>query len=311
MGSMRGSGIYMRWFFLFLLLIMVGGAAYAYHIDPDGFMHRVDNLKGQIAGLWGQAPPADSTTPEATPPTPTPQSTPVAAVAQAMKAAVPKVWSAPEVIPAQADWTWTTAQATYHKVRILKVEADCVTILDDDGGALVPISTLPSVLQQQLNYDPAAAAAASAARQRDDAASTAALARERAAGPQGGTAQTATDYQSALAQARQTGQRVLLHFTGSDWCPYCKYLESEVIETGAFQQFVAGHYIFMTVDFPRSSQLPPEIKAQNNALQQKFGVSGFPTLLVIDGNERVLGQMSGYNPGWGPGPVIARLQAMR
>ena len=55
----------------------------------------------------------------------------------------------------------------------------------------------------------------------------------------------------------------------------------------------------------------PETKAQNNALQQKFGISGFPTLMVIDGNERVLGQMSGYNPGSGPGPVIARLQAMR
>ena len=63
------------------------------------------------------------------------------------------------------------------------------------------------------------------------------------------------------------------------------------------------------VDFPHSTQLPPEVKAQNDALQRKFGISGFPTLLVIDGNEHVLGQMAGYNPGSGPGPVIAQLQS--
>jgi thiol-disulfide isomerase/thioredoxin len=299
----------MRWFFLFLLLINLGGAACAYHLDPDGFMHRVNDLKGRVTALWGQPAPADSTAPEVTPANqvaPGLASGPSAP--QAPAASRTAVWAPPAVIPAQGDWTWTTSEGTYHKVRILKVEADCVTILDDEGGALVPIAELPASLQQQLNYDPAASAAAAAVRQRDDAVSSAVLARERAAAP-GGTAQSATDYPSALAQARLTGQRVLLHFTGSDWCPYCKYLESEVIETGAFQQFVAGHYIFMTVDFPRSNPLPADAQAQNNALQRKFGVSGFPTLLVIDGNERVLGQMAGYNPGSGPGPVIAQLQS--
>jgi thiol-disulfide isomerase/thioredoxin len=292
---MRGRGIHMKWLFLFLLLIMVGGGAYAYHIDPVGFMGRVDKLKGQVAALLGQ-PVQPGTTSQETSGTQENPATPA------------KVWAAPAVIPAQGDWTWATLHGTYHKVRILKVEADCVTILDDVGGALVPISELPSALQQQLNYDPAASAAAAAVRERDDAVASAVLARERAAAP-GGTAVVATDYQLALAQAKQTGQRVMLHFTGSDWCPYCKYLESEVLETSTFQQFLVGHYIFMTVDFPRSTSLPPEMKKQNDALQSKFGVSGFPTLLVIDGNEHVLGQVAGYNPGSGPGPVIAQLQS--
>ena len=291
----------MRWFFLFLLLIMMGGAALAYHIDPVGFMQRVDKLKGQVAALWGQPVPESSEAQQGA-------STTATRTAQDTPAAQAKVWAPPAVIPAQPDWTWTTSQGTYHKVRILKVEADCVTILDDEGGALVPISELPSALQQQLNYDPAASAAAAAVRQRDDAVAGAVLARERAAAP-GGTAATAADYPSALAQAKQTGQRVMLHFTGSDWCPYCKYLESEVLETGAFQQFLAGHYIFMTVDFPHANPLPADVQAQNDALQRKFGVSGFPTLLVVDGNERVLGRYVGYNPGSGPGPVIAQLQS--
>jgi hypothetical protein len=77
----------------------------------------------------------------------------------------PVAWSPPAAIPAQAHWNWTTSDGkTYQDVRITKVEADCVTILDADGGARISISTLPPGIQQQLNYDAAAAAQASARR---------------------------------------------------------------------------------------------------------------------------------------------------
>jgi thioredoxin-related protein len=51
------------------------------------------------------------------------------------------------------------------------------------------------------------------------------------------------------------------------------------------------------------------VKRQNQALAQKFGISGFPTLVVIDSSEKVLGSISGYNPGSGPDAVISQLKA--
>jgi beta-glucanase (GH16 family) len=73
------------------------------------------------------------------------------------------------------DWT-TTDGKTYKHVKVIKVEDDAVTILDEDGGALVPLNVLPPALQKQFNYDPAKAAAAAAQRQNADAAETQAVA---------------------------------------------------------------------------------------------------------------------------------------
>lgn len=57
------------------------------------------------------------------------------------------------------DWT-TTDGKTYKNVKVVKVEDDAVTILDEDGGARVPLSTLSPDLQKKFNYDPAKAAIA-------------------------------------------------------------------------------------------------------------------------------------------------------
>jgi hypothetical protein len=121
----------MRLFLIILVILLLAGG-YAYRYKRPECMKLVDDL----TSLW-EAPP---------------QSAPVP-------------WSPPAAIPAQANWTWTTSDGkTYQDVRITKVEADCVTILDADGGARISIATLPPDLQKELNYDPAAAAQASARR---------------------------------------------------------------------------------------------------------------------------------------------------
>ncbi len=65
------------------------------------------------------------------------------------------------------DWT-TTDGKTYKDVKVLKVEPDAVTIMHSDGGALVPLATLPPTLQTRFKYDPAKAHAASTARAKAD-----------------------------------------------------------------------------------------------------------------------------------------------
>jgi hypothetical protein len=71
---------------------------------------------------------------------------------------------------------WTTQDGNvYLQVTVVKVEADAVTILYRDGGALVPLVNLPVNLQERLHYDPEKARVAADVRAKEEARSTAAL----------------------------------------------------------------------------------------------------------------------------------------
>jgi thioredoxin-related protein len=116
-----------------------------------------------------------------------------------------------------------------------------------------------------------------------------------------------TDYDASVAEAKSTNKLVLLDFTGSDWCGYCKLLDKEVFSQADFQDFVKSHFVAVTVDFPHGTALPDNIKQQNDKLQSQYGIQGFPTLIVVNASGKELGRMTGYQPGSGPKAVIAEL----
>jgi thioredoxin-related protein len=116
------------------------------------------------------------------------------------------------------------------------------------------------------------------------------------------------DYTEGVRQAKAEGKLVLLHFTGSDWCPYCQDLDKEVLSQHSFQTFSVNNFVMVTLDFPHDIPLPDDVKQENQSLAQKYNVNEFPTLLVVDTDGREVGRNSGYNPGSGPGAVISELQ---
>ena len=118
-----------------------------------------------------------------------------------------------------------------------------------------------------------------------------------------------TDYKAALDQAKSQQKLVLLDFTGSDWCGYCKLLDKEVFTEQAFKDFADKNYIEVTVDFPQEKQLPDDLQKQNNDLKDKFNIEGFPTLIVLSADGKELGRQTGYDPGSGPDAVIAKLKS--
>lgn len=107
-----------------------------------------------------------------------------------------------------------------------------------------------------------------------------------------------TDYAQAAAAARQSNMPILLFFTGSDWCGWCKKLHQEVFASPDFIREVGNRFIFVEVDFPQGKQLPPALAQQNTMLKQKFGISGYPTVVVLDPNENFIAE-TGYRPGGG------------
>lgn len=107
-----------------------------------------------------------------------------------------------------------------------------------------------------------------------------------------------TDYEAGAAQAKEASKPMLLFFTGSDWCSWCSKLEKEVLDTPDFAQRVANRFVFVKLDFPRHKTIPSNITAVNAALQKRYNIQGFPTIVLLDSNEQKIGQL-GYRAGGG------------
>lgn len=91
-----------------------------------------------------------------------------------------------------------------------------------------------------------------------------------------------TDYDTAVFEAKTTGQPILAFFSGSDWCPPCKKADKKIFAKQAFQDYAAENVVLLNIDFPRSVPLPESVSDKNDALLDKFGVKGFPTIVLID-----------------------------
>ena len=102
---------------------------------------------------------------------------------------------------------------------------------------------------------------------------------------------------------------VLMDFTGSDWCGWCMKLDKEVFSTPEFQKYAQEHLVLVELDFPRKKELPPALKSQNDSLQQKYSIEGYPTIIVLDAQGKKLGEL-GYQPG-GPAAFIAALDKLK
>ncbi len=115
-----------------------------------------------------------------------------------------------------------------------------------------------------------------------------------------------TDFEKAKEVAKKENKSILLDFTGSDWCGYCIKLKKNVFNTADFEAFAEKNLVLVEVDFPRK-KLPEAQAKANEKLQEKFGVEGFPTILVLDAEGKKLGEEVGYG-GDSPKVYIKKLE---
>ncbi len=104
-------------------------------------------------------------------------------------------------------------------------------------------------------------------------------------------------YDKALEFSKKSGRPVLINFTGSDWCGWCKKMKAETLGKPEFIQFASSNLILVELDFPHSLPQTPEIKAANEAVKKNFKVGGFPTLVLVDSKGEELGRQRGYLAG--------------
>jgi thioredoxin-related protein len=118
-----------------------------------------------------------------------------------------------------------------------------------------------------------------------------------------------TDLSKAQAEAKAGKKLVMLDFTGSDWCGWCIKLNKEVFSQPEFAKYAKDNLVLMEVDFPHGKRQSEELKKANQALQEKYKIEGYPTIIVLNSAGEKVGEL-GYMPG-GPKAFIAELDKLR
>ena len=119
-----------------------------------------------------------------------------------------------------------------------------------------------------------------------------------------------TDFKAASAQAAKENKMILLDFTGSDWCGWCIKLDKDTFSKPEFQEFAAKNLVLVEIDFPQNKPQSDEVKKQNAELEAKFGVQGYPTLVLLNSEGKEVARNVGYLRG-GPAGFIDWVKAAK
>ena len=117
------------------------------------------------------------------------------------------------------------------------------------------------------------------------------------------------DAEAAVKQATEGKKDLLINFTGSDWCGWCKKLDAEVFSQQAFTDEAPKHFVFLKLDFPRRRTLSAETKKQNAEWKGRMPVRGYPTIILADASGKPYAK-TGYRRG-GPEPYLKHLAELR
>ena len=119
-----------------------------------------------------------------------------------------------------------------------------------------------------------------------------------------------TDYKQAQQQAKANHKLVLLEFTGSDWCGFCFQLDRAILSQQQFKDYANKNLVLVEIDFPRRKAQSVETIRQNEELQRRYQVQGFPTLVVLNGEGKTVWRYDGLYTG-GIAAFLAELDKVR
>lgn len=105
-----------------------------------------------------------------------------------------------------------------------------------------------------------------------------------------------TDFEKAQERAKAEGKPMLLDFTGSDWCGWCIKLDEEVFSKSDFKRYADDNLILVELDFPAKKKQSKRVAEQNRNLQERFGVRGYPTIILLDSEGQEIAR-TGYKKG--------------
>lgn len=115
-----------------------------------------------------------------------------------------------------------------------------------------------------------------------------------------------TDFDKAKAQAKEQNKHILIDFSGSDWCGWCIRLDEEVFQKEAFKAYAKENLVLLLVDWPQSGPDSKSIQTKSEPILKEFGVSHFPTVIVLSPDGKAIGK-TGYQAG-GPAAYVEHIE---
>ncbi len=95
--------------------------------------------------------------------------------------------------------------------------------------------------------------------------------------------------------AKNEDKKILIFFTGSDWCSSCRALEEDVVNTEKFKN-LSKNAILYKADFPRAKDLIPENQQRDNdQLKNKYGVYSYPTIVITNKYGAMIAKKKSYS----------------
>lgn len=101
-------------------------------------------------------------------------------------------------------------------------------------------------------------------------------------------------FDAGLAEAKASHKKILLDIY-TDWCGWCKKLDSDVYSNQKVAAYLAQAYIPVKLNAESSKKLSYKEKAQSEMeLARAFGVQGYPTIIFLDSQGEPINSIGGY-----------------
>ncbi|MCV6629396.1 MAG: thioredoxin family protein [Flavobacteriaceae bacterium] len=104
--------------------------------------------------------------------------------------------------------------------------------------------------------------------------------------------------EKAQKKAKKENKKILLYFSGSDWCGPCKALQRDFFSENSFANY-NKHYVMVYIDIPRRVDiLTSKQRAYNKGLMRRYNSrKAFPLMMIVDPNGKVIDELAGYSGG--------------
>jgi len=103
------------------------------------------------------------------------------------------------------------------------------------------------------------------------------------------------DYDAALALAKKESKPILVAFTKSDRCSWCKLMDENVFAKKAWKDYAAKNLVLVTIDYPKDKSIvPTKFVQRNKDLAKEMNIHGVPHYILLDADGKTrLGKLGG------------------
>ena len=90
------------------------------------------------------------------------------------------------------------------------------------------------------------------------------------------------EFPEGQTAAVASGKDLLIDFGGSDWCVPCGTLKERILSRPEFLARVGDKFVLIDIDLPATDRtpIPADRKQRYEALQERYGITTFPTVLL-------------------------------